>query len=78
MLPGDIKNPEVISQIRKVYGLESKEFSMVVTDYDLRPNVRRIFIITFIRTCESKVTRPALVISDREAVHFTNISISYY
>lgn len=45
LLPDNIKNPDLISQIRKEYGLVSKEFCMTVTDYDLRPNVRGISII---------------------------------
>uniref|UniRef100_A0A673IQF2 Coiled-coil domain-containing protein 80-like n=1 Tax=Sinocyclocheilus rhinocerous TaxID=307959 RepID=A0A673IQF2_9TELE len=30
------RNPELISEIRREYGLDSKNFSMVLTDYDLR------------------------------------------
>ncbi|KAL0162878.1 hypothetical protein M9458_042274, partial [Cirrhinus mrigala] len=37
------KNPELISEIRREYGLDSKNFSMVLTDYDLRPNLNRVF-----------------------------------
>ncbi|KAF5903714.1 coiled-coil domain-containing protein 80-like, partial [Clarias magur] len=61
-LPDNIRNPELISQIRKEYGLESKEFSMAVTDYDLRPNLGKVFhsptapssIINYIDTFQSR------------------------
>ncbi|KAI4879669.1 hypothetical protein NFI96_032001 [Prochilodus magdalenae] len=42
-LPDNFKNPDLISQIRKEYGLVSKEYSMMVTDYDMRPNLQRVF-----------------------------------
>ncbi|XP_043076913.1 coiled-coil domain-containing protein 80 [Puntigrus tetrazona] len=42
-LPEKFRNPELISEIRREYGLSSKNFSMVLTDYDLRPNLNRIF-----------------------------------
>uniref|UniRef100_A0A4W4FUZ6 DUF4174 domain-containing protein n=1 Tax=Electrophorus electricus TaxID=8005 RepID=A0A4W4FUZ6_ELEEL len=38
-LPDSSKNSDLISQIRKEYGLVSKEFSMVVADYDMIPKV---------------------------------------
>ncbi len=41
-LPEKFRNPELISKIRREYGLDSKNFSMVLTDYDLRPNVRTL------------------------------------
>ncbi|KAM9450827.1 coiled-coil domain-containing protein 80 [Clarias gariepinus] len=61
-LPDNIRNPELIRQIRKEYGLESKEFSMAVTDYDLRPNLGKVFnsptapstIINYIDTFQSR------------------------
>ncbi|XDV38624.1 hypothetical protein PO909_007986 [Leuciscus waleckii] len=42
-LPEKFRNPELISEIRREYGLDSKNFSMVLTDYDLRPNLNRVF-----------------------------------
>ncbi|XP_073681140.1 coiled-coil domain-containing protein 80-like [Garra rufa] len=42
-LPDKFRNPELISEIRREYGLDSKNFSMVLTDYDLRPNLNRVF-----------------------------------
>lgn len=42
-LPDNFKNPDLISQIRKEYGLIPKVFSMVITDYDMRPTVRKTF-----------------------------------
>ncbi|MCI4386687.1 hypothetical protein PGIGA_G00065360 [Pangasianodon gigas] len=61
-LPDNIKNPDLISQIRKEYGLVSKEFSMAVTDYDLRPKLGKVFnsptapsaIINYIDTFQSR------------------------
>ncbi|XP_060791933.1 coiled-coil domain-containing protein 80 [Neoarius graeffei] len=61
-LPDNIKNPDLISQIRKEYGLVSKEFSMTVTDYDLKPNLEKVFdtptapsaIINYIDTFQSR------------------------
>ncbi|KAI5096483.1 coiled-coil domain-containing protein 80 [Silurus meridionalis] len=61
-LPYNIKNPDVISQIRKEYGLVSTQFSMAVTDYDLRPNLGKVFnsptapldIINYIDTFQSR------------------------
>lgn len=41
-LPDNFKNPELISQIRKEYGLISRESSMIVTDYDMRPNIQKV------------------------------------
>ncbi|KAK3555413.1 hypothetical protein QTP86_015701, partial [Hemibagrus guttatus] len=62
MLPDSIKNPDLIGQIRKEYGLDSQEFSMGVTDYDLRPNLGKVFnsptspsgIINYIDTFQSR------------------------
>ncbi|TSX03309.1 Coiled-coil domain-containing protein 80 [Bagarius yarrelli] len=67
LLPDNIKNPELINQIRKEYGLHSKEFSMRVTDYDLRPNLGKVFslpttpsaIIKYIDTFQSRRTEKA-------------------
>ncbi|KAK1788352.1 hypothetical protein P4O66_016797 [Electrophorus voltai] len=42
-LPNSSKNSDLISQIRKEYGLVSKEFSMVVADYDMIPKLRKVF-----------------------------------
>ncbi|KAK2872604.1 hypothetical protein Q8A67_022501 [Cirrhinus molitorella] len=42
-LPEKFRNPELISEIRREYGLDSKNFSMVLTDYELRPNLNRVF-----------------------------------
>ncbi|XP_072518673.1 coiled-coil domain-containing protein 80 [Salminus brasiliensis] len=42
-LPDNFKNPDLISQIRREYGLVSRDFSMVVTDYDMRPNLQKVF-----------------------------------
>ncbi|KAL7854162.1 hypothetical protein AOLI_G00210060 [Acnodon oligacanthus] len=42
-LPDNFKNPDLISQIRKEYGLVSREYSMVVTDYDMKPNLQKVF-----------------------------------
>ncbi|XP_026855172.2 coiled-coil domain-containing protein 80 [Electrophorus electricus] len=42
-LPDSSKNSDLISQIRKEYGLVSKEFSMVVADYDMIPKLRKVF-----------------------------------
>ncbi|XP_052444948.1 coiled-coil domain-containing protein 80 [Carassius gibelio] len=42
-LPEKFRNPELITEIRREYGLDSKNFSMVLTDYDLRPNLNRVF-----------------------------------
>ncbi|XP_051537655.1 coiled-coil domain-containing protein 80 [Myxocyprinus asiaticus] len=42
-LPDKFRNPELISEIRREYGLEPKNFSMVLTDYDLRPILNRVF-----------------------------------
>ncbi|KAG9265520.1 coiled-coil domain-containing protein 80-like [Astyanax mexicanus] len=41
-LPDNFKNPELISQIRKEYGLMSRESSMIVTDYDMTPNLQKV------------------------------------
>ncbi|KAK2827383.1 hypothetical protein Q7C36_018309 [Tachysurus vachellii] len=62
LLPDSIRNPDLISQIRKEYGLDSHEFSMAVTDYDLRPNLGKVFdsptppsaIINYIDTFQSR------------------------
>ncbi|XP_066502060.1 coiled-coil domain-containing protein 80 [Hoplias malabaricus] len=61
-LPDNFKNPDLISQIRKEYGLTSKEFSMVVADYDMTPNLQKVFdlpsvpsaIISFIDSFQSR------------------------
>ncbi|XP_056302812.1 coiled-coil domain-containing protein 80 [Danio aesculapii] len=42
-LPENFRNPELIGEIRREYGLDAKNFSMVLTDYDLRPNLNRVF-----------------------------------
>ncbi|XP_067280327.1 coiled-coil domain-containing protein 80 [Pseudorasbora parva] len=42
-LPEKFRNSELIGDIRREYGLDSKNFSMVLTDYDLRPNLNRVF-----------------------------------
>lgn len=44
-LPEKFRNPELISEIRREYGLDSKNFSMVLTDYDLRPNVSTLYFL---------------------------------
>lgn len=44
-LPEKFRNPELISEIRREYGLDSRNFSMVLTDYDLRPNVRTLHFL---------------------------------
>ncbi|XP_056587623.1 coiled-coil domain-containing protein 80 [Triplophysa dalaica] len=42
-LPDKFRNPALIGEIRGEYGLHSKNFSMVLTDYDMRPNLNRVF-----------------------------------
>ncbi|TRY99396.1 hypothetical protein DNTS_002011 [Danionella cerebrum] len=42
-LPEKFRNPELISEIRREYGLDPKNFTMVLTDYDLRPILNRVF-----------------------------------
>ncbi|XP_062867968.1 coiled-coil domain-containing protein 80 [Trichomycterus rosablanca] len=61
-LPDSVKNPDLIAQIRTEYGLANKEFSMMVTDYDLIPDVRKVFqsptdpqtIVKYIDSFESR------------------------
>ncbi|XP_051960774.1 coiled-coil domain-containing protein 80-like [Xyrauchen texanus] len=54
-LPDKFRNPDFISKIRREYGLDSKNFSMVLTDYDMRPNLNRVF---------NKPTAPAVLLDD--------------
>lgn len=42
-LPEKFRNSELIGEIRREYRLDPKNFSMVLTDYDLRPNLNRVF-----------------------------------
>ncbi|XP_065142834.1 coiled-coil domain-containing protein 80 [Paramisgurnus dabryanus] len=42
-LPYKFRNPALIADIRRDYRLDSKDFSMVLTDYDLRPYLNRVF-----------------------------------
>lgn len=53
-LPDKFRNPALIGEIRGEYGLDSKNFSMVLTDYDLRPNVRTLYYIDEFGTFLSK------------------------
>ncbi|XP_067233099.1 coiled-coil domain-containing protein 80 [Chanodichthys erythropterus] len=59
-LPEKFRNPELISEIRREYGLDSKNFSMVLTDYDLRPNLNRVF---------SKPTAPSDLLNYIDSFH---------
>lgn len=43
-LPESLRTPDLINRIRTEYGLAHHDFSMVVTDYDLIPDVREHLI----------------------------------
>lgn len=61
-LPEKFRNPELISEIRREYGLDSKNFSMVLTDYDLRPNVRTLIFSFFTVTLKDYQIKGILLV----------------